>query len=46
LGGTSSTPGDYAGWYGHDANGKPPAAPNAVVPAMGTVTFDFSLVLR
>jgi hypothetical protein len=45
-GGTASTPGDYAGWYGHDASGNPPAAPNAVVPATGTVTFDFSLVLR
>lgn len=46
TGGTSSTPGDYAGWYGHDASGNPPAQPNAVVPGSGTVTFDFSLVLR
>jgi hypothetical protein len=46
TGGTSSTPGDYAGWFGEDANGNPPAAPNAVVPASGTATFNFSLVLR
>jgi hypothetical protein len=44
--GTSSTPGDYAGWYGENAYGNPPAAPNAKVPASGTVTFDFGLVLR
>jgi hypothetical protein len=46
LGGTSSTPGDYAGWYGEDANGNPPALANATVPSSGTATFDFSLVLR
>lgn len=45
-GGTSSTPGDYAGWYGHNGDGNPPAAANAVVPDSGTVRFDFSLVLR
>ncbi len=45
-GGTSSTPGDYTGWYGHNGDGNPPPAPNAVVPAAGTVRFDFSLVLR
>jgi hypothetical protein len=45
-GGTASTPGDYAGWYGHTGDGNPPAAANAVVPASGSVTFDFSLVLR
>lgn len=46
LGGTSSTPGDYAGWFGGDASGNPPAQPDATVPASGTATFDFSLVLR
>jgi hypothetical protein len=45
-GGTSSTPGDYAGWYGHNGDGNPPAAASAVVPDSGTVRFDFSLVLR
>jgi ABC-type phosphate transport system substrate-binding protein len=45
-GGTASTPGDYAGWYGHNGDGNPPAAANAAVPATGTVSFDFSLVLR
>jgi hypothetical protein len=45
-GGDSSTPGDFAGWYGHTGNGNPPGTPNAVVPATGTVFFDFSLVLR
>ena len=45
-GGTSSTPGDYAGWYGHTGDGNPPAAPNAAVPASGSVTFDWALVLR
>jgi hypothetical protein len=45
-GGTSSTPGDYAGWYGHNGDGNPPAMATAVVPATGTVRFDFSLVLR
>ena len=46
LGGTSSTPGDYAGWYGEDASGNPPAKANVVVPAGGTVTYRFSLVVR
>jgi hypothetical protein len=45
-GGTASTPGDYAGWYGHDGTGNPPPAANAVVPSAGVVTFDFGLVLR
>lgn len=45
-GGSSSTPGDYAGWYGHDGDGNPPSAANAVVPDSGTVRFDFDLVLR
>jgi hypothetical protein len=45
-GGTSSTPGDFAGWYGHNGDGNPPAAANAVVPASGTARFDFSLVMR
>jgi hypothetical protein len=45
-GGTASTPGDFAGWYGHTGDGNPPAAANAVVPATGSVTFDFALVLR
>jgi len=45
-GGTSSTPGDYAGWYGHNGDGNPPSMATAVVPATGTVRFDFSLVLR
>jgi hypothetical protein len=45
-GGTASTQGDYAGWYGHDATGNPPGAPDAVVPSAGTVTFDLGLVLR
>jgi hypothetical protein len=31
VGGTSSTPGDYAGWYGEDASGNPPAQANATV---------------
>ena len=44
--GTSSTPGDYAGWYGHNGDGNPPAIATAVVPATGTVRFDFGLVLR
>ena len=46
LGGTSSTPGDYAGWYGEDSSGNPPAQADATVTASGTVTFDFNLVLR
>jgi hypothetical protein len=45
-GGTASTPGDYTGWYGHNGDGNPPAAANAVVPDSGTVRFDFTLVLR
>jgi uncharacterized protein (DUF2141 family) len=45
-GGTSSTPGDFAGWYGHNGDGNPPPAANAVVPASGSARFDFSLVLR
>ena len=45
-GGISSTPGDYAGWYGHNGDGNPPVAANAVVPDSGTARFDFSLVLR
>jgi hypothetical protein len=45
-GGQSSTPGDQAGWYGHTGDGNPPSVPNAVVPASGTVRFDFSLVVR
>jgi hypothetical protein len=45
-GGQSSTPGDHAGWYGHTGDGNPPSSPNAVVPASGTVRFDFSLVVR
>jgi hypothetical protein len=45
-GGTSSTPGDYAAWYGHTGDGNPPAAANVVVPDTGTVRFDFTLVLR
>ena len=45
-GGTASTAGDYTGWYGHSGDGNPPAAANAAVPATGTVSFDFSLVVR
>jgi len=45
-GGTSSTPGDFAGWYGHNGDGNPPAAASAVVPDSGTVRFDISLVVR
>jgi hypothetical protein len=45
-GGDSSTPGDYAGWYGHGGDDNPPASPNVEVPASGTVRFDFSLVVR
>jgi len=45
-GGTSSTPGDYAAWFGHNGDGNPPAAASAVVPDAGTVLFNFSLVLR
>ena len=45
-GGDSSTPGDFAGWYGHTGDGNPPGTPNAVVPAAGIVFFDFSLVAR
>lgn len=41
-----STPGDYAGRYGHDGDGNPPAVANAVVLDSGTVRFDFRLVLR
>jgi hypothetical protein len=37
---------DPFSWYGHDGDGNPPAAANAVVPDSGTVRFDFSLVLR
>ena len=44
-GGNSSTPGDYRGWYGHNGDGNPPAAPNVMVPASGTVTIDYSLVV-
>jgi hypothetical protein len=44
-GGDSSTTGDYRGWYGHAGDGNPPAAPNVVVPASGTVTIDYSLVV-
>jgi len=44
-GGNSSTPGDYRGWYGHTGDGNPPAAANVVVPASGTVTIDYSLVV-
>jgi hypothetical protein len=46
TGTTGSTPGDFAGWYGHTGDGNPPAAPNVVVPASGTVNFDWSLVTR
>lgn len=45
-GGGSSTPGDYAGWYGHSGDGNPPAGASVVVPASGTVTYDVSLVIR
>ena len=45
-GGGSSTPGDYAGWYGQDGDGNPPATANVVVPATGTVRFDLNLVQR
>jgi hypothetical protein len=46
-GGDSSTPGDYVGWYGHSGDGNPPpGGKNAAVPASGSVTFDFSLVIR
>jgi hypothetical protein len=45
-GGDASTPGDYAGWFGHDGDGDPPGSPNAVVPTDGSVRFDFSLVQR
>jgi hypothetical protein len=45
-GGYASTPGDYVGWYGHSGDGNPPEAPNAVVPAEGSVVFDFTLVER
>lgn len=44
-GGNSSTAGDYRGWYGHTGDGNPPATANVVVPASGTVTVDYSLVL-
>lgn len=44
-GGSSSTTGDYRGWYGHTGDGNPPRSPNAVVPESGTARFDFSLVL-
>jgi hypothetical protein len=44
-GGNSSTPGDYRGWYGHSGDGNPPASANVVVPASGTVTVDYTLVL-
>ncbi len=44
-GGGSSTPGDYRGWYGHNGDGNPPAAANVMVPASGTVTIDYSLVV-
>jgi hypothetical protein len=42
----SSMPGDYAAWFGDNGDGNPPAAANAVVPDVGTVRFDFSLVSR
>ena len=45
-GGFMSSLGDYVGWYGHTGDGNPPDAPNAVVPAAGSVTFDFDLVER
>jgi hypothetical protein len=44
-GGNSSTPGDYRGWYGHNGDGNPPTAANVTVPASGTVTIDYSLVV-
>jgi hypothetical protein len=46
TGTTGSTPGDYAGWYGHTGDGNPPSQPNVVVPASGTVRFDWMLVTR
>jgi len=46
TGGKGSTDGDYVGWYGHTGDGNPPGAANAVVPLSGTVTFDFSLIVR
>lgn len=45
-GGDSSTPGDFAGWYGHGGDGNPPPHPNGVVPSSGTVTFAWTLVVR
>lgn len=45
-GGTASTAGDFAGWYGHTGDGNPPGTANAVVPATGNATFDFALVVR
>jgi hypothetical protein len=45
-GGDGSTPGDFAGWYGHTGDGNPPAAANAVVTAGTTTRYDFSLVQR
>lgn len=45
-GGTASTPGDYAGWYGHSGDGNPPSTANVSVPGSGTVTFDVDLVER
>jgi hypothetical protein len=45
-GGSSSTPGDFAGWYGHTGDGNPPPAANVIVPASGSVTLDFALVIR
>jgi hypothetical protein len=44
--GNSSMPGDYAGWFGHNGDGNPPAAASAVVPDAGKAQFNFSLVMR
>jgi hypothetical protein len=44
--GKSSTPGDYAAWFGDNGDGNPPAAANAVVPDAGKARFNFSLIMR
>jgi hypothetical protein len=46
-GGDSSTPGDFAGWCGHNGDGNPPSAANVEVPPpSGIAGCDFSLVVR
>jgi len=44
-GGTASTPGDYAAWFGHNGDGNPPPDANVFVSATLPVSGRFDLVL-